>query len=67
MLTLSQINRFVSTHNISADNDIFSILSQMQLEYKENNSKRLAKNISHTPSATKVESSTQDLLDLFNS
>ena len=38
----------------------------MQLEYKENPSKRVAKNLFPTPSATKVEYSTQDVLDLFS-
>ena len=67
MITLSQINQYVKDNNIDDNTDIFSILSQMQLEYKENTSKRVAKNVSPTPSATKVEYSTQDLLDLFNS
>ena len=67
MITLSQIIQYVKTNNIDDDTDIFSILSQMQLEYKENPSKRAAKNVSPTPSATKVEYSTQDHLDLFNS
>lgn len=67
MLTLSQIVLYVKTNNIDDNTDIFHILSQMQLEYKENSSKRVAKNVSPTPSATKVEYSTQDLLDLFNS
>lgn len=67
MITLSQINQYVKANNIDDNTDIFSILSQMQLEYKENTSKHVAKNVSPTPSATKVEYSTQDLLDLFNS
>ena len=67
MITLTQVNQYVKTNNIDDDTDIFSILSQMQLEYKENTFKRVAKNVSPTPSATKVEYSTQDLLDLFNS
>lgn len=67
MITLSQINQYVKANNIDDNTNIFSILSQMQLEYKENTSKRVAKNVSPTPSATKVEYSTQDLLDLFNS
>lgn len=67
MLTLSQIVHYVKTNNIDDNTDIFHILSQMQLEYKENTSKRVAKNVSPTPSATKIEYSTQDLLDLFNS
>lgn len=67
MITLSQINQYVKANNIDDNTDIFSILSQMQLEYKEDTSKRVAKNVSPTPSATKVEYSTQDLLDLFDS
>lgn len=67
MLTLSQVNQYASTNGIDNSTDIFYILSQMQLEYKENTSKRVARNVSLTPSATKVEYSTQDLLDLFNS
>lgn len=67
MITLSQINQYVKTNNIDDNTDIFSILSQMQLEYKEDTSKRLAKNISTAPSATKTEYSIQDLLDLFDS
>lgn len=67
MITFSQINQYVKANNIDNNTDIFSILSQMQLKYKENTSKRVAKNVSPTPSATKVEYSTKDLLDLFNS
>lgn len=67
MLTLSQIIQYVKANNIDDNTDIFHILSQMQLEYKENSSKCVAKNVSPTPSATKVEYLTQDLLDLFNS
>lgn len=67
MITLTQVNQYVKTNNIDDDTDIFSILSQMQLEYKENTSKRVTKSVSPTPSATKVEYSTQDLLDLFDS
>lgn len=66
MITFSQINQYVKANNIDNNTDIFSILSQMQLEYKENTSKRMAKNVSPTPSATKIEYSTQDVLDLFN-
>lgn len=66
MITLTQINQYVKANNIDNNTDIFNILSQMQLEYKENTSKRVAKNVSPTPSATKIEYSTQDVLDLFN-
>lgn len=62
MITLSQVNQYVSINGIDDSTDIFSILSQMQLEYKV---------ISHTtekpiPTASKVEYSTQDVLDLFS-
>ena len=67
MITLFQIIQYVKANNIDDNTDIFSILSQMQLEYKENTSKRVAENISPTPSAIKTEYSVQDLLDLFNS
>lgn len=66
MITLSQIVQYVKANNIDDNTDIFYILSQMQLEYKEKTSKRVAKNVSPTPSATKVEYSTQDVLDLFS-
>lgn len=66
MITLSQVNQYASTNGINNSTNIFSILSQMQLEYKENTSKRVAKSVSPTPSATKVEYSTQDVLDLFS-
>lgn len=67
MITLTQVNQYVKTNNIDDNTDIFSILSQMQLEYKEDTSKRVAENTSPTPSATKTEYSVQDLLDLFDS
>lgn len=67
MITLSQIIQYVKANNIDDNTDIFSILSQMQLEYKEDTSKRLAENIFPALSATKTEYSVQDLLDLFDS
>lgn len=67
MLTLSQIVQYVNANNIDDNTDIFSILSQMQLEHKETKPLRVAKEASHTPPASKTEYSTQDLLDLFNS
>lgn len=62
MITLSQVNQYVSTNDIDDSTDIFSILSQMQLEYKA---------ISPITEksmliASKVEYSTQDVLDLFS-
>lgn len=64
MITLSQINQYALDNNIGDDTDIFSILSQMQLEYKEVKAKKPIPNI---PSASKTEYSVQDVLDLFNS
>lgn len=62
MITLSQVNQYVSTNGIDDNTDIFSILSQMQLEYKE------ISPITEKPilTASKVEYSTQDVLDLFS-
>ena len=62
MITLSMINQYVSTNGIDDSTDIFSILSQMQLEYKEI-SPITEKSIL---TASKVEYSTQDVLDLFS-
>lgn len=58
-------------NNLGDDTDIFSILSQMQLEYR-NTVQRVADKVSPTLSASKmdflnkVDYSTQDLLDLFS-
>lgn len=62
MITLSQINQYASTNGIGDSTDIFSILSQMQLEYKT------ISPIMEKPmlTASKVEYSTQDVLDLFS-
>lgn len=62
MITLSQINQYVSINGIDDSTDIFSILSQMQLEYKT------ISPIIEKPAltASKVEYSTQDVLDLFS-
>lgn len=62
MITLSQVNQYVSTNGIDDNTDIFSILSQMQLEYK------VISPIKEKPTltASKVEYSTQDVLDLFS-
>lgn len=62
MITLSQVNQYVSTKGIDNSTDIFSILSQMQLEYKVI-SPIMEKS---TLTASKVEYSTQDVLDLFS-
>lgn len=62
MITLSQINQYVSTNGIDDSTDIFSILSQMQLEYKT------ITPVIEKPilTASKVEYSPQDVLDLFS-
>lgn len=62
MITLSQINQYVSINGIDDSTDIFSILSQMQLEYK------VISPIIEKPTltASKIEYSTQDVLDLFS-
>lgn len=62
MITLSQINQYASTNGIDNNTDVFSILSQMQLEYKA------ISPITEKPilTASKVEYSTQDVLDLFS-
>lgn len=62
MITLSQVNQYAMDNNLSDSTDIFSILSQMQLEYKT------ISPIIEKPmlTASKVEYSTQDVLDLFS-
>lgn len=62
MITLAMVNQYVSTNDIDDNTDIFSILSQMQLEYKA------ISPIMERPTltASKVEYSTQDVLDLFS-
>jgi len=72
MITLSQVNQYAMDNNLGDDTDIFSILSLMQLECREDATRRVAKSVTPTPSAPrmdfidKVEYSTQDVLDLFN-
>lgn len=61
MITLTQVKQYASTNGIDDSTDIFSILSQMQLEYKVIST--IEKPI--LP-ASKVEYSTQDVLDLFS-
>lgn len=62
MITFSQVNQYVSANGIDNSTDIFSILSQMQLEYKA------ISPIIEKPilTASKVEYSIQDVLDLFS-
>ncbi len=62
MITLTQVKQYASTKGIDDNTDIFSILSQMQLEYKV-----ISPIIEKlTLTASKVEYSTQDVLDLFS-
>lgn len=61
MIALSQVNQYVSTNDIDDNTDIFSILSQMQLEYKV-----ISTIEKPMLPASKVEYSTQDVLDLFS-
>lgn len=63
MITLKQINQYANTHSICDNTNLFSILSQMQIEYKE----QPLENVQAIPSASKIEYTTEDLLDLFNS
>lgn len=62
MITFSQVNQYVSASGIDDSTDIFSILSQMQLEYKA------ISPIIEKPilTASKVKYSVQDVLDLFS-
>ena len=62
MITLSQVNQYAMDNNLGDSTDIFSILSQMQLEYKA------ISPIIEKPilPASKIEYSTQDVLDLFS-
>lgn len=62
MITLSQVNQYAMDNNLGDSTDIFSILSQMQLEHKA------ISPIIEKPilPASKVEYSTQDVLDLFS-
>lgn len=62
MITLSQVNQYANANNISGDTDIFSILSRMGLEYREQTALR----VSPTPSSH-VEWTTEEVLDLFSS
>ena len=62
MITLSQVNQYAMDNNLGDSTDIFSILSQMQLEYKMISP--IIEKLMLT--ASKVEYSTQDVLDLFS-
>lgn len=69
MITLNMINQYALDNNLGDDTDIFYILSQMQLVMTDT-SRRMADEVSPSASRAdflnKVEYSTQDVLDLFN-
>lgn len=72
MVTLSQINQYAMDNNIGDNTDLFYILSQMQLEYKEVKPQRNAEttsalSVSKIDYSSKTEYSVQDVLDLFDS
>lgn len=60
MVTLQDINQFAVSHKIGSNTDIFSLLSMMKLEARK------AEAVNPSPTALKVEYTTQDLLDLFS-
>ena len=61
MITLAQINQYAKDNNLGDNTDIFYILSQMQLQYSLT---PLRDKMTITDS--KVEYTTQDVLDLFS-
>lgn len=72
MITLSMINQYAMDNSLGDDTDIFTILSQMQLEYKESNLRPVSTSFPTPPASgtntfNLVEYTTQDVLDLFNS
>lgn len=64
MITLQDINQYTVRHKIDSNTDIFYILSLMQLEVRKVEVITPAVPLS---SDNKIEYSTQDVLDLFNS
>ena len=72
MITLSQVNQYALDNNLGDDTDVFSILSQMQLEFRNTTIQWVVDKVSPTPPAPKtssfdmIEYSTQDVLDLFS-
>lgn len=67
MITLSMMNQYALDNNLGDDTDVFSILSQMQLEYREGKDLRMASStLPSSSTAPGVEYSTQDVLDLFS-
>lgn len=72
MITLSQISQYARTNGLGGDTDIFVILSKMQLGIKEDSLHNISNPLgfpsaSKTDDSLKVEYTTQDVLDLFNS
>lgn len=63
MITLSLINQYANTNNISEDTDIFTILSKMQLEYKVQQPIK----VPSTPVDSHIEWTTEEVLALFDS
>lgn len=66
MLTFQQVLDFVNKKNINKDTDLFSILSLMNLDFKESSNQRSV-DLGSSLSTNKIEYSTQDVLDLFGS
>lgn len=72
MITLNMINQYAMNNSLGDDTDVFTILSQMRLEYKESNLRPVSAPFptlpaSETNTFNLVEYTTQDVLDLFNS
>jgi hypothetical protein len=63
MITLSQVSQYARDNNLSDSTDIFSILSKMWSDYMIKDSIIVEK---PTLTTSKVEYSTQDVLDLFS-
>ena len=63
MVTLQDINQFAATHNLGSGTDIFSLLSMMQLDVRK--TEVITPSVP-SPTPSKVEFTTQDLLELFS-
>ena len=72
VITLSMVSQYALDNTLGDDTDIFTILSQMQLETKGENIPVISNSLPHPPSAsdtdcgTLVEYSTEDLLNLLS-
>lgn len=64
MITLQDINQYTVSHKIDSNTDIFYILSLMHLEVRK---AEVITPAVLSSSDNKIEYSTQDVLDLFNS